>query len=115
MKKINGEIISSGITMGTINFYSNYIDIKELIENRNKEINSDDLQGELDTYKEATIHVKNHYLSLCEKTELNSGIRNDEDIAAIFEGLSLVAIDEELTEAISNHIREKLHTAEYAV
>ena len=115
MKKINGEIISSGITMGTINFYSDYIDIKELIENRNKEINSDDLQGELDTYKEATIHVKNHYLSLCEKTELNSGIRNDEDIAAIFEGLSLVASDEELTEAISNHIREKLHTAEYAV
>lgn len=115
MKILNGEIISSGITMGEIYFKSKATDIEELIENRNKEISSDDLQSELDIYKEATIHVKNHYLSLCEKTELNSGIRNDEDIAAIFEGLSLVAIDEELTEAICNHIKENLHTAEYAV
>lgn len=115
MKILNGEIISSGITMGAIYFKSKATDIEELIENRNKEISSDDLQSELDIYKEATIHVKNHYLSLCKKTEQNHAINNDEDISAIFEGLSLVTVDEELTEAICNHIKEKFHTAEYAV
>ena len=115
MKILNGEIISSGITMGAIYFKSKATDIEKLIENRNKEISSDDLQSELDIYKEATIHVKNHYLSLCKKTEQNHAINNDEDISAIFEGLSLVTVDEELTEAICNHIKEKFHTAEYAV
>lgn len=115
MKILNGEIISSGIIMGAIYFNSKATDIEELIENRNKEISSGDLQSELDIYKEATIHVKNHYLSLCKKTEQNHAINNDEDISAIFEGLSLVTVDEELTEAICNHIKEKFHTAEYAV
>ena len=116
MKILNGEIISSGIIMGAIYFNSKATtDIEKLIENRNKEISSDDLQSELDIYKEATIHVKNHYLSLCKKTEQNHAINNDEDISAIFEGLSLVTVDEELTEAICNHITEKFHTAEYAV
>ena len=46
MKILNGEIISSGITMGAIYFKSKATDIEELIENRNKEISSDDLQSE---------------------------------------------------------------------
>lgn len=115
MKILNGEIISSGITMGEIYFKSKATDIEELIENRNKEISSDDLQSELDIYKEATIHVKNHYLSLCKKTEQNGGVNKDDEIVAIFEGLSLIVVDEELTEAITNDIKEKFHTAEYAV
>lgn len=115
MKILNGEIISSGITMGEIYFKSKATDIEELIENRNKEISSDDLQSELDIYKEATIHVKNHYLSLCKKTEQNGGVNKDDEIVAIFEGLSLIVVDEELTEAITNDIKEKIHTAEYAV
>ncbi|MBQ5918066.1 MAG: phosphoenolpyruvate--protein phosphotransferase [Lachnospiraceae bacterium] len=116
MKILNGEIISSGIIMGAIYFNSKATtDIEKLIENRNKEISSDDLQSELDIYKEATIHVKNHYLSLCKKTEQNGGVNKDDEIVAIFEGLSLIVVDEELTEAITNDIKEKFHTAEYAV
>ena len=116
MKILNGEIISSGIIMGAIYFNSKATtDIEKLIENRNKEISSDDLQSELDIYKEATIHVKNHYLSLCKKTEQNGGVNKDDEIVAIFEGLSLIVVDEELTEAITNNIKEKFHTAEYAV
>ena len=116
MKILNGEIISSGIIMGAIYFNSKATtDIEKLIENRNKEISSDDLQSELDIYKEATIHVKNHYLSLCKKTEQNGGVNKVDEIVAIFEGLSLIVVDEELTEAITNDIKEKFHTAEYAV
>ena len=116
MKILNGEIISSGIIMGAIYFnFKATTDIEKLIENRNKEISSDDLQSELDIYKEATIHVKNHYLSLCKKTEQNGGVNKDDEIVAIFEGLSLIVVDEELTEAITNDIKEKFHTAEYAV
>lgn len=116
MKILNGEIISSGIIMGAIYFNSKATtDIEKLIENSNKEISSDDLQSELDIYKEATIHVKNHYLSLCKKTEQNGGVNKDDEIVAIFEGLSLIVVDEELTEAITNDIKEKFHTAEYAV
>ena len=59
--------------------------------------------------------MKNHYLSLCKKTEQNGGVNKDDEIVAIFEGLSLIVVDEELTEAITNNIKEKFHTAEYAV
>ena len=115
MEKINGEIISAGIVEGNMSASYKVADIDKLIEDRNREISSDNITKELDIYQSATEHIRQHYVTLYKKM-ISNNIKNDEEnIADIFESLSLLVVDEELTEGIVGAIKEELYTAEYAV
>ena len=107
MEKISGEIISVGIAMGMVIAGEENVDIDKLIKDRNREISCDDILYELEVYGKATDFIREYYATLCE--------RANDDIANIFEGLSMLAADEELTDGISSAIKEDLYSAEYAV
>ena len=107
MEKISGEIISVGIAMGMVIAGEENVDIDKLIKDRNREISCDDILYELEVYGKATDFIREYYATLCEGA--------NDDIANIFEGLSMLAADEELTDGISSAIKEDLYSAEYAV
>lgn len=106
MKKINGKIISGGICMGKLKafhrtenlggFMPKYIDIQ-------KEL---DIQSELDIFEKASYYVRDYYDKLYKKAD---------EAGDIFEGLSLLATDEELVENVQLAIKKNMCTAEYAV
>ena len=106
MEKINGEIISTGIAMGMVIVGDEGVDIDKLIKERSGDIKCDDISYELDVYEKATDFIRDYYDSLREGSK--------DDIANIFEGLSMLAVDEELTDGIRSAIKEDLYTAEYA-
>ena len=115
MVKIKGEIISAGIAVGTMYISGRALDIDKLFEDGNRKISSDNYLDELDIYKKASDYVRIHYLSLYEQAISHKINNMDDTIADIFEGLSMLVMDEELTQGISDAIKEELYTAEYAV
>lgn len=106
MEKINGRIISSGIGMGIPKALYGIVDVDKIVSKRINILDGGDIQKELDVFKKAANDVCDYYASL---------YKNDKSTADIFEALSQLAMDEELTENVRISIEENLHTAEYAV
>ena len=106
MEKIKGRVISDGIGMGILKDIYKSFSIEKLVEKRLNILAECYIQEEIDIYQKARLEVKNYYISVSKR---------DEQAVDIFEGLSLLATDEELAESIINSIKENLFTAEYAV
>ena len=106
MEKIKGRVISDGFGMGILTSLGTFQNIEQLVGKRIYMPGECHIEKEIEIYLKASLEVKNHYISISKR---------DEQSADIFEGLSLLAIDEELAESIINSIKENLFTAEYAV
>ena len=106
MEKINGRIISSGISMGRLIALYITKDVEKIVTKRPSIIETKDIQRELDVFQNASDVIKNYYVSLYKK---------DEQTNEIFEALAQLVTDEELVGNVQLAIKKNLFTAEYAV